>query len=67
MSGNRQNSPVMARKVFLVSGSQRKLKKPGKITKKRLTHTEQYNIIKQYDEVRKYLTKAPVKTFYYRN
>ena len=63
MSGNRQNPPVMARKVFLVSGSQRKLKKPGKITKKGLTHTEQYTIISEYDVVRKYLTKAPERYF----
>lgn len=33
MSGNRQSSSVMTRKVFLVSESQRKLKKPEKTWK----------------------------------
>ena len=63
MSGNRQSSSVMTRKVFWLSEIQRNLKKPGKITKKLLTHKEQYTIISEYDVVRKYLTKAPERYF----
>ena len=39
------------------------LRKIRKIEKKMLTRSDAYNIISQFDEVRKYLTIAPVRVF----